>query len=217
MNRLRRCSWAVAVVASAILSVAVLNVLVLLDGGSSAADRAPTTDAECIVVLGAGVREGAPSPILEDRLAEALALHRAGRAKKVLVSGDHHTRDYDEPNTMRAWLEARGIPRSDIFMDHAGLDTYSSMWRAKHVFGVERTIVVTQRFHLPRAVWTARALGMTAIGSAADRRRYRGAAWFELREIVSRAKAFVDVASGRKPRHAGPTISFDDDGSVTEG
>ena len=173
---------------------------------------------ECALVLGAGVAEnGTPSPVLEDRLREALELYRSGRVKTILVSGDHRTHEYDEPNAMRTWLEEKSVPPSAIFMDHAGLDTYSSVWRAKHVFGASRVIIVTQRFHLPRALWMARSMGLEAEGAAADRRRYRGAIWLEAREVVSRTKAFIDVKGGRRPRHAGPSISLDQDGRVTAG
>ncbi|MBX3222934.1 MAG: YdcF family protein [Labilithrix sp.] len=194
--------------------VAAVNTAVLV-GGTRRPVEGPI---DCALVLGAGVAEdGAPSWVLHDRLAEALALYQAGRVRTILVSGDHGRREYDEPNAMRAWLEARGVPPSAIFMDHAGFDTYSSVWRAKHVFGASRVVVVTQRFHLPRALWVARSLGIEAEGAAADRRLYRGAVWFEAREVLSRTKAFVDVAGGRKPRHAGPPISLDQDGRVTAG
>lgn len=116
-----------------------------------------------------------------------------------------------------AYLEENGVPAPVIFMDHAGLDTYSSTWRARHVFGASRIVVVTQRFHLGRAVWCARALGMQAEGSAADRHIYRGIAWLQMREIPSRTKAFVDVTVRRAPRHAGPAVDLKGDGRVTAG
>jgi SanA protein len=212
--------------------VGALNVVVLVRGSSAsssaaaaAADAAAAAPepsasrADCILVLGAGVQEdGTPSWVLHDRLSEALVLYKAGRAKKILVSGDHHTGHYDEPNAMRVWLEAHDVPSEDIFMDHAGVDTYSSMWRAKNIFQAKSIVVVTQRFHLPRAVFLARALGMKAEGSAADRRMYRGAAWFQVREIASRTKAFIDVSVGRTPHHVGPPIPLENgDGRVTAG
>lgn len=195
-------------------AVAVVNAVVL-DGGGT---RAVSDPVDCALVLGAGVAgDGTPSWVLQDRLEEALVLYQSGRVKTIVVSGDHRTSSHDEPNAMRVWLEARGVPASAIFMDHAGFDTYSSVWRAKHVFGATRLVIVTQRFHLPRALWMARALGMEAEGAPADRRLYRGAVWFEAREIVSRTKAFIDVESGRRPRHTGPRISLDQDGRVTAG
>ena len=196
------------------VAVAVANAAVLV-GGREKRVEGPI---DCALVLGAGLTvDGAPSPVLQDRLASSLALYESGRVRRIIVSGDHGTTGYDEPNAMRAWLEARGVPPSAIFMDHAGFDTYSSVWRAKNVFGAERVVIVTQQFHLPRAVWVARSLGMAAEGVPADQRLYRGAAWFEAREVISRTKALVDVSVGRTPRHVGPRISLEQDGRVTAG
>lgn len=194
--------------------VAAVNVDVALGGRSNGELEAP----DCALVLGAGVRDdGSPSDVLKDRLDEALDLYRTGKVLRILVSGDHQHATYDEPNTMRRYLEANGVPPAAIFMDHAGVDTYSSIWRAKHVFGAKRVVVVTQRFHLARAVWLARAMDMDAEGSAADRHVYRGIVWLEAREVVSRTKAFVDVKIGRAARHAGPAIDLAGDGRVTAG
>lgn len=189
--------------------------LAVLDGGRGGR---VTGSVDCALVLGAGVRDdGSPSDVLRDRLDETLELYRTGRVTRVIVSGDHQSARYDEPNAMRVYLEANGVPASVIFMDHAGLDTYSSMWRARHVFGASRIVVVTQEFHLARAVWCARALGMEAEGSAADRHVYRGIAWLQMREVASRTKAFVDVTVGRAPRHVGPAVDLTGDGRVTAG
>jgi vancomycin permeability regulator SanA len=194
--------------------VLIANVAVLAGGSGGKLEGA----VDCALVLGAGVRDdGSPSDVLRDRLDQALALYRAGRVQRIIVSGDHQTAEYDEPNAMRMYLEANGVAPRAVFMDHAGLDTYSSMWRAKHVFGASRIVVVTQQFHLARAVWCARAIGMQAEGSAADRHLYRGIAWLQVREVISRTKAFLDVTLGRTPRHAGPTIDLRGDGRVTAG
>ena len=205
-----------ALVLAAAIVAAILTVnLTVLEGGRGGRVEGPV---DCALVLGAGLREdGTPSDVLRDRLDEALLLYRMGRVPRILVSGDHRTSAYDEPNAMRVYLEANGVPAEAVFMDHAGLDTYSSMWRARHVFGAQRIVVVTQRFHLARAVWCARALGMEAEGSAADRHLYRGIAWLQVREVVSRTKAFVDVNVGRAPRHEGPTVDLAGDGRVTAG
>ena len=205
-----------ALVLAAAIVAAILTVnLTVLEGGSGGRLEGPI---DCALVLGAGLREdGTPSDVLRDRLDEALLLYRMGRVPRILVSGDHRTAAYDEPNAMRLYLEANGVPPEAVFMDHAGFDTYSSMWRARHVFGAQRIVVVTQRFHLARAVWCARALGMEAEGSAADRHLYRGIAWLQVREVVSRTKAFVDVNIGRAPRHDGPSVDLAGDGRVTAG
>jgi len=117
--------------------------------------------------------DGTPSGVLQDRLDEALGVWREGRVKRILVSGDHATPAYDEPNAMRTYLEAHGVPPNRHLHGSRGLDTYSSVWRARHVFGARSVIVVTQQFHLPRAVWVARSLGMEAEGRAADHHLYR--------------------------------------------
>jgi vancomycin permeability regulator SanA len=189
--------------------------LAVVRGGSGGPALA---SADCALVLGAGVRDdGSPSEVLRDRLDEGLALYRTGRVRRLIVSGDHRTRSYDEPNAMRVYLEAAGVPPEAIFMDHAGVDTYSSMWRARHVFGATRIVVVTQDFHLARAVWCAREMGMEAEGAAADRHVYRGGTWFALREMVSRTKAVLDVALKRTPRFDGPSFDLSGDGRVTAG
>jgi len=131
------------------------------------------------------------------------------------VSCDHGTAAYDEVNAMRAWLEARGVPPRDVFLDHAGFDTYSSMWRARDVFRVHHVIVVTQRFHLPRALYLARALGLEADGAPADRQRYRGAVYLEAREIAPPVRAVVDVSTHRSPHHGGAPIPIAGDGLAT--
>jgi vancomycin permeability regulator SanA len=211
----RRRKLLLAAALAAFGAIAFPNAVVLAGGddGALVAGRA-----DCALVLGAGVRDdGTPSGVLQDRLDEALAVWRSGRVKRILVSGDHASPSYDEPNAMRVYLEAHGVPPAAIFMDHAGLDTYSSVWRARHVFGARTVIIVTQRFHLTRAVWVARSLGMEAEGRAADHHLYRAIVWLEVRELFSRAKAFVDVATRRTPHHAGPRYSLEGDGRVTAG
>lgn len=212
--RSRRRRFVSLALALGVIAVAVANGVVLTGGGN----EGKVANADCALVLGAGVREdGSPSDVLKDRLDEAIELYRAGRVNRLLVSGDHRSVSYDEPNTMRRYLEANGVPPEVIFMDHAGVDTYSSVWRAKHVFGAERLVIVTQRFHLSRAVWCARSLGMEAEGSAADRHVYRGIAYLHVREVVSRTKAFVDVSVGRQAHHAGAPIDLRGDGRATAG
>jgi SanA protein len=212
MSLVRRLALTLA--GASALAVIGANLAVL--GGGSGGQVAGSPD--CALVLGAGLRDdGTPSDVLRDRLDEALALHRAGRVSRIIVSGDHRTATYDEPNAMRVYLEANGVPAQAVFMDHAGLDTYSSMWRARYVFRATRIVVVTQQFHLARAVWCARALGMEAEGSAADRHLYRGIVWLQMREVVSRTKAVVDVTVRRTPRHEGPPVDLRGDGRVTAG
>ena len=168
------------------------------------------------IVPGALVRrDGRPSDVLTDRLRTALELYRAGAVGKVLVSGDHGRNEYDEVNAMRRWLEARGVPPQDIFMDHAGFDTHDTMQRAARVFAVRGAVIVTQRFHLPRAVYLARQAGLDAVGVAADRHVYRKWWLNELRESVARVKSFGEAHLGMDPHHLGPVIPIDGDGRAT--
>lgn len=200
MRRYGRSAKRVALVlAGALLAFAVACNVTVLRGGTPR--PTPLGEADVIIVLGAGVAtDGTPSQVLGDRLETALALFREGRAPRILLTGDHASPDYDEVAAMRRWLEARGVPRDALVLDGAGVDTFSSIARARTVYGAERAIVVTQAFHLPRAVWLARAMGIDAEGVTADKRTYRGALWFQLREVISRTKAWLDVGVGRKPR-----------------
>ena len=139
--------------------------------------------------------------MLADRVAAGAALHRAGRVEKVLVSGDHGRVDYDEVNAMRRALRQAGVPDRDIFTDHAGFDTWDSVVRACEVFGVERAIVVTQRFHVARAVWLARRAGLQADGVIADGRDYGGQGIRSgVREVVARTKALPTWSPAPSPR-----------------
>jgi SanA protein len=169
------------------------------------------------IVLGARVHaDGQPSAVLVDRLATALELYEGGKVTKILVSGDHAAPEYDETNAMRAWLVRRGVPDRDIFMDHAGLRTFDSMDRAARVFLVHGAIVCTQRFHLPRALFLARRLGIDAVGVAADRRTYLHRHRDAARELLARSIAFADVfVLGTRARHLGGPIPITGDGRVT--
>ncbi|XYI01637.1 vancomycin high temperature exclusion protein [Sorangium sp. So ce1128] len=171
---------------------------------------------EVAIVPGALVwRDGTPSAILEDRLAAALELYRAGKVRRVLVSGDHGRVGYDEPNAMRAWLVSRGVPSEDVFMDHAGLRTLDTMQRAARVFGVRDAVVCTQDFHLPRALYLARAAGFPAVGYAADRRVYANADRDAQRELLATALTLIDTWSGRGPRFLGPPVPIQGDSSAS--
>jgi SanA protein len=186
-----------AVVVVAALTFAFACNLAVLRGGRER--QSALRDADTIIVLGAGVGPDGVSQVLADRLDTALALYRAGRGKRLLLTGDGASPFYDETAAMKKYLAARGVPDEAMILDAGGVDTFSSMMRAREVYGVERAIVVTQAFHLPRAVWLARATGIDAAGEAADKRVYRGAVWFLLRECLSRPKAWVDVGIRRRP------------------
>ena len=162
------------------------------------------------IVLGARVYgRGRPSPILEDRLRMALELYSRGLVKKILVSGDHQSPHYDEVNTMRDWLTARGVPSRAIFLDHAGFRTHDTMVRAVRVFQIQSAIICTQRFHLPRALYLAQNAGLDAVGIAVDRRHYADEQWNAWRERAASVVAILDVLLGTQPRHLGQPVPID--------
>jgi len=130
---------------------------------------------DAVLVLGAKVKaDGEMSPMLKERVDYGIEIYRRGLAKKIIMSGDHSREDYDEVNTMKNYAVEQGVPSEDIFMDHAGFSTYESMYRAKEIFQTERVIVVTQKYHLYRAVYDARAFSMEAAGVACDRQSTPG-------------------------------------------
>ena len=179
-------------------------------------DKTASLAADCILILGAGVKaDGTPSDMLEDRLLQGIALYELGSAEKLLVSGDHGQVDYDEVNTMKLFAISHGVPSSDIFMDHAGFSTYESLYRAKEIFQAEKIIIVTQRYHLYRALYVARALGLDAYGVASDYRSYAGQSYYSAREMAARVKDFFQVILKPQPTIMGEAIPLDGDGDCT--
>lgn len=172
--------------------------------------------APVVIVLGAKVKaDGQPSDILRDRLLTAIDLYRAGSVEKILVSGDDGQVEYDEVNAMRLYLLGADVDPDDIFLDHAGFDTYDSMIRASKIFGVTKAIVVTQAYHLPRALYLADAFGIDAQGVAADRQTYRGMLRYQVRELLADTKSVVDVIVGAPPHFLGEAIDITADGRAT--
>jgi SanA protein len=167
---------------------------------------------EAAIVLGASVEGNDPSPILAERANAAIQLFEDGKVSKILVTGDNAAINYNEVNPVQRYLLAAGIPPEDIFLDHAGFDTYSSMYRAKAVFGATSAIIVTQDFHLPRAVFVARALGIAAYGFDANG---TGSIWDYIREIGASAKALSDLATHRVPEFLGQPYPLTGDGQAT--
>ena len=148
------------------------------------------------IVFGAGLwRDGSPTPVLRDRVATAADLYFRGQAQKLLFSGDNRFINYNEPEAMRRYALSLGVPNDAIVLDYAGRRTYDTCYRARAIFGVRKALLVTQRFHLARAVYTCRALGVDAIGIPADRRRYRTLPYlyWNAREVLASARALLDV------------------------
>lgn len=166
----------------------------------------PIPDHYTGIVLGCRVREGDVSNCLEERLARALALYQKGTVRRLLLSGDHGRRGYDEVNTMKAWLMDRGVPLEDIFLDHAGFDTYDTMVRARDVFQVKDAVIISQAFHLPRAVYLARSVGLDAVGAIADPPGGSVCRGSAVREPIACMKAWWNVTFGSSPKFGGPVI-----------
>ena len=180
------------------------------------ANTAVVPHAEVAIVLGASVTsEGQLSPILKERADKAFELYQKGLVNKLLVTGDNSTLSHDEVDPVAKYLVALGARPQDVFLDHAGFDTYSSMYRAKELFGVTSATVVSQSFHLPRAIYIARRVGIDAYGAEADP---GGVSLFNyLREIPATLKAMWDVAFNRQPKYLGKQYPISGDGRQTWG
>ncbi len=205
--------------AAVILLVGGANAYVLIsEQGDSTSEVSRLHDAQVALVLGAYVEpDGRMSQMLSDRVQRAAQLWHAGKVERILVSGDHRTWAYDEPDTMRRALQADGVPAADIFTDHAGLNTWYSMVRARKVFGVRSAIVVTQGFHMPRALYLAKQAGLDAQGLTSDLHGYgRQGQLSSLREVLARVKAVYEGAT-EQPVLLGPHVAISGNGRSSWG
>jgi vancomycin permeability regulator SanA len=169
--------------------------------------------ADCIIVLGAGLKpDGTPNLMLRDRLDKGIELYRAGAAPKLLLSGDNGQERYDEVNAMKKYALGAGVPPEDIFMDHAGFSTYESMYRARDIFLVRKPIIITQKYHQYRALYTARGLGMDGYGVVAKQQVYAGQTYRDLREILARNKDFLQVIFKPEPTYLGEAVPISGSG-----
>ncbi len=162
---------------------------------------------QTVLVLGASVyKNKIMSDMLKDRTDTAIELYRSGKAQKILVSGDNRAKNYNEAVTVNNYLLGQGIPKEDIYLDYAGFDTYDSLYRAKDIFKVKSLIISTQKFHLPRAIFIARGLGIESYGIAADKHQYKNIEFNIGRELLATVKAYFDVYFGAKPTFLGEPI-----------
>lgn len=178
-------------------------------------DYSNLEDIDCIIILGAGIWGDKPSPMLEDRLLEGISLYKNNVSTKIIMSGDHGREEYDEVNIMKRFAIEKGVPSENIFMDHAGFSSYESIYRAKEIFGANKIVIVTQKYHLYRALYIANQLGIEAYGVGADPRQYVGATYRELREILARNKDFVKCIFKPEPTYLGDTIPVSGNGDIT--
>lgn len=179
-------------------------------------EAANLSEVDCILVLGCGVRpDGTPSDMLHDRLRRSVELYELGAAPKLLMTGDHGDQYYNEVEAMKQFAVAAGIASEDVFMDHAGFSTYESMYRATEIFQAKKIVIVTQGYHLHRAIYIARALGMEAYGVDSDYRNYVGQTAMDTREVLARVKDFITVVLRPKPTYLGEAIPIWGDGNLT--
>ena len=196
-----------AIIGTSVLLVIIMNLYMFLTTFSdiiSVEEAEELENVDCIIVLGAGVRPD-----------KAIELYRQGVSHKVIVSGDHREDNYDEVNAMKRYLMEYDVPSNAIFMDHAGLSTYDSMYRAVHIFGVESAVIVTQKYHMYRAVYDAEALGIDAYGVNAEDVTYSGQTYREIREIAARVKDIMYCIFEPEATEGGEPISLEESGDVT--
>lgn len=179
-------------------------------------DAAKLTDVDCVLVLGCKVKDnGVPSDMLADRLRRGVELYNLGAAPKLLMTGDHGRKNYDEVDAMKQYAVDEGVPSQDVFMDHAGFSTYESMYRSRDIFLAKKIVIVSQEYHLYRAIYIARSLGLDAYGVSSDYRNYVGQTGREVREILARVKDFATSLFQPLPTYGGETVPISGDGNLT--
>jgi len=176
-----------------ILVPVIINFYVILSTKNRivSGDSELLTDIDYIVILGAGIRRGKPSPMLEDRLKTGISLYNNDISNKILITGDHMNDDYDEVTVMKNYLLEHGIPEEDIIADNYGISTYDSIYRVKNVYKSNKVVIVSQRYHLYRALFLSDNLDLESYGVEADLRYYYGQWYREIREILARNKDFI--------------------------
>ncbi len=182
-------------------------------------EEASENNFDCVLVLGAGVWGNTPSHLLEERLNKGLEVYKTGCTDRILMTGDHGRTEYDEVNVMKDFAVEKGAVAEEVFMDHAGFSTYESMYRAKEVFQVEKVIIVTQEYHLYRAIYNARKLGLDAYGVAADG-QYNFSlpvrTYNNFRESLARCKDFIWCIFKPEPTYLGEAIPISSSGVLTD-
>lgn len=220
MKKLRRLiQIVIALVFIAIIGIVAINAHVKNVGKAymiEAVDATDLADIDCVLVLGCLVKpDGNPSAMLADRLQKGVEVYLSGAAPKMIMSGDHGQTDYDEVNSMKQYAIDAGVPSEDVFMDHAGFSTYESIYRAKEIFGADKILIVSQEYHLYRALYIAGKLDVEAYGVAADARTYAGQGMRDFREVLARVKDYVTTLFKPEPTYLGEAIPVDGDGNET--
>ncbi|UTN04720.1 YdcF family protein [Flavobacterium bizetiae] len=160
------------------------------------------------IIFGAGINGDQPSKYLKDRLDAGILLYKANRINKILLSGDNGRDEYDELTVMKNYCFNHGVDTTKIFIDYAGFDTYSTMYRAKHIFNIKRATLISQEYHLNRAIYIGQKLGIKSVGYSANNGEYLGYKYVTFREYGSICKSFFDVLRNREPRFLGTPIDI---------
>ena len=210
-----KCAVTLGIVAA--LFIALSNIIVIAGANDSivTVEDAAEKKADCIIVLGCSVYGNTPSPMLKDRLLTAVELYKAGAAPKILMSGDHQGQYYNEVMTMKKFAIECGVPSEDIFLDHYGLSTYESMYRADAIFELKSAIVVTQGYHLSRSVYVAERFGINTMGVQCEDIKYSNQIYRDLREICARTKDFAYCIFKPEPKYLGDVIPVTGNGDAT--
>ncbi len=206
-------------IVTGVATVFILNGYVKSVGGErirTVSQAAELENVDCIIVLGCSVRpDGSLSDMLRDRLVRGIELYKAGVSGKMLMSGDHGQAEYDEVGAMKNYAVENGVPSEHIFMDHAGFSTYETVYRAKEIFEADKVIIVTQEYHLYRALYIAEKLGMEAYGVSADLNTYAGQTARDVREVLARCKDFAMCIFKPEPTYLGTPIPLSGNGDLT--
>lgn len=209
-----------AIAALGLLAVLIPNLIVCSSSAGKIYNREEISnlpnDFDCILVLGAGVyADGTPTPMLNDRLVVACEAYEAGCSDRMIMSGDHLYADYNEPGAMKSFAVEQGISSKVIFLDHAGISTYDSIYRAIKLYGAEKILIVTQKYHLYRAIYLANSLGAEAYGVSANLRRYFGQPKYTVREWVARVKDTMLSIAKPEATYMGEKFDLSGDGDIT--
>jgi len=172
--------------------------------------------AKVVIIFGAGINGDQPSRYLKDRLDAGILLYKNNKVDKILLSGDNGRDEYDELTVMKLYCQKNGVDTTKIYIDYAGFDSYSTMYRAKHIFRVDTAILVSQKYHLNRCIYLGDKLGIKSFGYSADRSIYPGYKYYAFREKLSVTKAVLDVIRNRKPKYLGEPVDINGASNYTK-
>lgn len=209
--------YSIMLILIVMITITIINIYMIKNTKSNIIpiEKLNIKDIDCILVLGAGVRGNSPSPMLEDRLLTGIDLYTKNISNKIIVSGDHGKKHYDEVNVMKDYLLEKEISSENIFMDHAGFSTYDSVYRAKEIFKAKKVVIVTQEYHLYRSLYIAKQLGLEAYGVSANKREYPLQLKRDIREIAARFKDFLKLIIKPQPTYLGKEIPVSGNGNIT--